>query len=92
MTGPMKPQPNNPYVWKMSSGKKADTVTFGKSTRLLICVFRVSVKTTVSTAKPEPEIDLKATHAELVEVEKEIKAAKDKHNAFLEELGLPPLP
>ena len=46
----------------------------------------------VSTAKPEPEIDLKATHAELVEAEKEIQAAKDKHNAFLEELGLPRLP
>ena len=54
--------------------------------------YNLNISRYVSTAKPEPEIDLKATHAELVEAEKEIKAAKDKHNAFLEELGLPPLP
>jgi hypothetical protein len=28
----------------------------------------------------------------LIEAEKAIKAAKGKHNKFLEELGLPPLP
>jgi hypothetical protein len=28
----------------------------------------------------------------LVEIEKDIKQAKDKHNAFLKELGLPLLP
>ena len=54
--------------------------------------YNLNISRYVSTAKPEPEIDLKATHTELVEAEKEIKAAKDKHNAFLEELGLPPLP
>jgi len=54
--------------------------------------YNLNISRYVSTAKPEPEIDLKATHAELVAAEKEIKAAKDKHNAFLEELGLPPLP
>ena len=38
----------------------------------------------VSTAKPEPEIDLKATHdAELAEAEREIKAAAYEHNRFL---------
>jgi len=54
--------------------------------------FNLNISRYVSTAKPEPEIDLKATHAELVEAEKEIQAAKDKHNSFLEELGLPTLP
>jgi len=28
----------------------------------------------------------------LIEAENEIKAAKDEHDTFLEELGLPPLP
>ena len=46
----------------------------------------------VSTAEPEPEIDLSATHANLVELEKQVQDATTKHNAFLEELGLPPLP
>jgi type I restriction enzyme M protein len=54
--------------------------------------YNLNISRYVSTAKLEQEIDLKATHDELVEAEKEIKAAKDKHNAFLEELGLPPLP
>jgi len=46
----------------------------------------------VSTAEPEKEIDLAATHGDLVEVEQELREAKDKHNAFLQELGLSPLP
>ena len=54
--------------------------------------FNLNISRYVSTAMPEPEIDLKANHAELVAAEKEIKAAKDKHNAFLKELGLKPLP
>ncbi len=54
--------------------------------------YNLNISRYVSTAKPEPEIDLTTTHAELVETEKEIKAAKDKHNAFLKELGLKPLP
>jgi type I restriction enzyme M protein len=40
----------------------------------------------------ETEIDLKATHGELVEIEKAIATAKQKHNEFLKELGLSPLP
>ncbi|OXU13967.1 type I restriction-modification system subunit M [Sedimentisphaera salicampi] len=54
--------------------------------------YNLNISRYVSTAKPEPEIDLKATYEELVKAEKDIKAAKEKHNAFLEELGLPPLP
>ncbi len=38
------------------------------------------------------EIDLDDTHQKLVEIEKAIAVAKDKHNAFLRELNLKPLP
>ena len=54
--------------------------------------FNLNISRYVSTAEPEVEIDLKATHRDLVEIEKEILEATTKHNAFLKELGLPPLP
>jgi type I restriction enzyme M protein len=46
----------------------------------------------LSTAVGEAEIDLTATHGVLVEIEKSIQMAALKHNGFLKELGLPPLP
>ena len=46
----------------------------------------------ISTAVGEAEIVLNDTHQKLVEIEKAIAAAKDKHNSFLRELGLKPLP
>ena len=46
----------------------------------------------ISTAQQEVEIDLAATHAELVEIERAIGEATKKHNKFLAELGLPLLP
>jgi type I restriction enzyme M protein len=46
----------------------------------------------ISTAEPEPEIDLSAVHGELQALEDRIVNATAAHNAFLEELGLPPLP
>ncbi len=54
--------------------------------------FNLNISRYISTAVDEAEIDLAATHAELVEIEKAIAAAKQKHNAFLIELGLNPLP
>ena len=54
--------------------------------------FNLNISRYISTAVGEAEIDLDATHRELVEIEKAIAAAKDKHNAFLKELGLKPLP
>jgi len=54
--------------------------------------YNLNISRYVSTAKPEPEIDLSATHRELVEIENEIRESTAKHNEFLEELGLPPLP
>ena len=38
------------------------------------------------------KIILKDTHTDLVEIEKAILAATDKHNAFLKDLGLDLLP
>ena len=46
----------------------------------------------VSTAEQEVAIDLSVTHKELVEIEKQIQESTAKHNAFLKELGLSPLP
>lgn len=54
--------------------------------------FNLNISRYVSTAKDEEEVDLNATHEQLVKIEGEIQAAKQKHNKFLEELGLPPLP
>src|SRR3954451_1872922 len=54
--------------------------------------FNLNISRYVSTAEAEEEIDLAATHGELVKIEKEIHAARDRHNKYLKELGLPPLP
>jgi len=54
--------------------------------------FNLNISRYVSTAKPEPEIDIQAVHGKLVDIEKDIKQATDKHNQFLKELGLPLLP
>lgn len=54
--------------------------------------FNLNISRYVSTAEAEEEIDLKATHVELVRIEQEIRAARDRHNKYLKELGLPPLP
>jgi len=54
--------------------------------------FNLNISRYVSTAKEEVEIDLAATHEELVEIEKQIRKATAGHNAFLKELGLSPLP
>jgi type I restriction enzyme M protein len=40
----------------------------------------------------EAEIDLAATHRKLEEIEAAIRKATAKHNGFLKELGLSPLP
>ncbi|MBT0961302.1 type I restriction-modification system subunit M [Denitromonas iodatirespirans] len=54
--------------------------------------FNLNISRYVSTAVAEEEIDLADVHRQLVDIEKDIVKAKDKHNAFLRELGLPPLP
>lgn len=52
----------------------------------------VHISRYISTTRQEPEIDLKATHAELLALDEKIKTATDRHNQFLKELGLPLLP
>ena len=54
--------------------------------------YNLNISRYVSTAEAEAEIDLGATHAELVRIEGEIRVATAKHNEFLKELGLPLLP
>lgn len=54
--------------------------------------FNLNIFRYLSTAVGEAEISLEATHAELVEIEKAIRAATEKHNQFLKELGLQLLP
>jgi type I restriction enzyme M protein len=53
--------------------------------------YNLNISRYVSTAKAEVEIDLGATHGELVQIEKDIREAKERHNGFLEQLGLAPL-
>lgn len=54
--------------------------------------YNLNIARYISTEVAEPEIELEDTHKELIEIEKQIKSSKEKHNAFLRELGLPPLP
>ena len=54
--------------------------------------FNLNISRYVSTAQKEEEIDLAAVHAQLLAIDQKIKEATERHNAFLAELGLPPLP
>jgi len=54
--------------------------------------YNLNISRYISTAKPEDAIVLAAVHAQLTALEKQIKNATGKHNEFLKELGLPPLP
>ncbi len=54
--------------------------------------FNLNISRYVSTAEDEAEIDLTATHAKLVEIDRQLREATAKHNTFLRELGLPELP
>ena len=54
--------------------------------------FNLNLSRYVSTAKPEPIIDLQAVNKDLIELELKIQSATKTHNQFLKELGLPPLP
>jgi type I restriction enzyme M protein len=54
--------------------------------------YNLNISRYISTAQQEVEIDLAATHAELVRIEDAIAKATRKHNEFLKELGLSGLP
>lgn len=54
--------------------------------------YNLNISRYISTSVGEEEIDLSATQRELVEIEKQVRAATAKHNTVLKELGLPLLP
>ena len=54
--------------------------------------FNLNISRYISTAVGEEEIDLGATHGSLIEIESAIRTAKAKHDEFLRDLDLPPLP
>ena len=54
--------------------------------------YNLNISRYISTAVGEEEIELAATQKELVEIERQIRESTAKHNAFLKELGLSPLP
>ena len=54
--------------------------------------YNLNISRYISTAQSEEEIDLQAVNAELFKLSQNMNAASDKQNAFLKELGLPPLP
>ena len=54
--------------------------------------FNLNISRYISTAVAEEEVDLEVVHADLMALDQAIREARDKHNAFLAELGLPLLP
>jgi len=54
--------------------------------------FNLNISRYVSTAKPEPEVDLQQVHDEIVNLTHDISKAMERHNEFLVELGQPKLP
>lgn len=54
--------------------------------------FNLNISRYISTAVGETEVDLQEINTELLTLAQNIKDARDKHNAFLKELGLPALP
>jgi len=53
--------------------------------------YNLNISRYVSTATAEQEIDLQAVNAELIAIEIRAAKAAERHNAFLKELGLPPV-
>ena len=53
--------------------------------------YNLNITRYVNLSKDEERVDLLAVHQQLEAIEKDILKARDEHNAFLAELGLPPL-
>ncbi|BET68423.1 type I restriction-modification system subunit M [Opitutales bacterium ASA1] len=54
--------------------------------------YNLNISRYISTAVAEQEIDLAVIHATLTALDGKTRDAAERHNTFLEELGLPPLP
>lgn len=53
--------------------------------------YNLNISRYVSTAKPEKIINLQEVNKELIAIEEKITKAREEHNEFLRELGLPPV-
>lgn len=53
--------------------------------------YNLNISRYVSTSEDEIKIDLEDVNSKLTEINKSIKVNTEKHNAFLEELGLKPI-
>ena len=53
--------------------------------------YNLNITRYVNLSQEEQQIDLFDVNKKLLEIEKQIQEARDKHNAFLKELGLPPI-
>jgi len=53
--------------------------------------YNLNISRYVSTAKPEPLIDLDEVNKNLTEVNEKINKAREEHNKYLKELGLKPI-
>ena len=53
--------------------------------------FNLNISRYVSTTLDEELIDLKEVNKKLIDLDKEISEARETHNKFLKELGLPPI-
>lgn len=54
--------------------------------------FNLNISRYISTAVADAEIDLQTVNVEMLSLEQKITEGKNKHNTFLKELGLGPLP
>jgi type I restriction enzyme M protein len=54
--------------------------------------YNLNISRYISTAQADAEVDLPAVNAKLLTLAENIEKAREKHNAFLKELGLPVLP
>lgn len=54
--------------------------------------YNLNISRYISTVEEEPLVDLKAVTQQLKAIDSRIKEATEKHNQFLKELGLEPLP
>ena len=53
--------------------------------------FNLNISRYVSITQEEETINLNEVHEQLMGIERKAKDARDKHNEFLKELGLPPI-
>ena len=51
--------------------------------------YNLNISRYVNTSVEEEKIDLREVNLKLLDINKSIKEATDKHNEFLKELGLP---